>query len=280
MRQRTNRIRFGPTTAEKLKLPPGEDRADFWDVTMPRFGVRIGQRASRRAWQVRYNFHGEKRRDKIGYVGPPPRGLSLADARKKADAILTKVDYGIDPRLDAPLDLKALTFNQLVEEYRKRHGEKKRSWSSDKIRIERDLKPELGAKPAAAVTDADIEKVMDNMKSRGVTVGASRTFETVRAIYNWAIKKKLVATNPAARLERPFKTGRRDRYLTDAELKAFWAELAKPQRQGFGRRSRPRVRVDPNSAGRLGPPSAARFDASGYRGEAEPVVNVLRCCSG
>lgn len=58
-----------------------------------------------------------------------------------------------------------------------------------------------------------------------MTVGASRSFETVRAIFNWAKRRKLVAQNPTDGMDKPFKTGRRDRYLTESELKRFWAEL-------------------------------------------------------
>lgn len=230
MAQKSNRIRFGPTTAEKLKPPPGEARADYWDITMPRFGVRVGRR--RRIWMVRYRLNGEKRRDKIGFIGPPPRGLSLADARKKADALLAKVDYGLDPRLEAPKDLKALTFDQLVDEYRKRHGETKRSWKSDEIRIKRDLSPAFGQKLAAAVTDADIENVIDTMKARGVTVGATRTFETARAIFRWAVKKKLVPRAPTDTMEAPFKTGKRNRFLSEDEIKRYWQALSAVRDEG------------------------------------------------
>lgn len=222
--RKSNRLRFGPTTAEKLRLPPGEKRGDYWDITMPRFGVRVGRR--RRVWIVRYRFNGEKRRDKVGFAGPPPRGISLADARKKADAVLANVDLGLDPRIEAPKDLKALTFNQLVEEYRKRHGESKRSWKSDETRIKRDLAPEFGNKLAATVTDADIEKVIDAMKARGVTVGATRTFETARAIFRWAVKKKLLLRAPTDSMEAPFKTGRRNRFLSEQEIKQYWQALS------------------------------------------------------
>jgi hypothetical protein len=189
MAKKSNRIRFVRSTAEKLKLPPGEARADYWDLTVPRFGVRIGQRRAKSTWQVRYTINGAKRRDKVGQVVR----MGLADARKAADAILSKVDYGLDPRLEALRDLKALTFDQLVEECRKRHGEAKRSWKSDPIRINRDLSPAFGHKLAAAVVDADIEKVLDGMKARGVTVGATRTFLTARAIFRWGVMKELIA---------------------------------------------------------------------------------------
>lgn len=220
----SNRRRFGPTTAEKLKLAEGEARAEYWDVTMPRFGVRIGRR--RRIWMVRYRLNGEKRRDKIGYVGPPPRGISLGDARKRADALLAKVDFGLDPRREAPKDLKTLTFDQLVEEYRKRHGQSKRSWKNEETRIKRDLSPAFGSKQASAVTDADIENVIDTMKARGVTVGATRTFETARAIFRWAVKKKLLQRAPTETVDAPFKTGRRNRFLSEEEIGAYWRGLS------------------------------------------------------
>src|SRR5678809_660478 len=88
-----------------LEPRPGEAQTDFWDLLLPRFGVRVGRRRARSTWQVRYSLNGQKRRDKIGVV----LRMGLSDARRKADAILEKVDQGRDPRFERSSRPEALT---------------------------------------------------------------------------------------------------------------------------------------------------------------------------
>src|SRR5262245_45322783 len=97
--------RLTATNVSTLRPRAGERQTDYWDPTVPRFGVRAGKR--RRVFVVRYVLGGKKVRQKIGLVG----SMDLADARKAADAILEKVDDGLDPTGGAPRNLKRLTFD-------------------------------------------------------------------------------------------------------------------------------------------------------------------------
>ena len=228
--------RLTATNVDKLKLEAGEDRTDYWDSVMPGFGVRVGKHKRRpRVYMVRYYFDGpkgrEKRREFLGLVGD----VDLAAVRETADALLTKAARGIDPRA-LPADPQptpaALTFAELADAFIAAKREAGlRSWKDYEIRIKRDDFDDIRDKLAGAVTDEDIENIIDKMKARGVTVGASRTFETVRAVYNWGLReapkrvRKHLTKNPTEGMKSPFETGARNRFLTAAEIKRLWAEL-------------------------------------------------------
>jgi len=64
------------------------------------------------------------------------------------------------------------------------------------------------------------------MIGRGVTIGASRTFEIVRKMFNWALQKGLIEQNPCLGMKKPFATRRRDRVLSPEEIRAVWNGLA------------------------------------------------------
>ena len=54
---------------------------------------------------------------------------------------------------------------------------------------------------------------------------ANRVLATVRKVYNWAISQDLVEANPCTQLERPGQERRRDRVLTEDEIRTLWRAL-------------------------------------------------------
>jgi integrase len=131
-----------------------------------------------------------------------------------------------------------------------RRGEPKRpsTVSTDTGRIERHIKPLLGRVPAAAVTRADVEEFLHRIaagetatkvrvRARGVarvTGGrgaASRTVSLLSAICAWAVRKGLIAENPARGVQR-FADRRRERRLSDAEYAALGLGLRQAEAAG------------------------------------------------
>jgi len=73
-------------------LKPAAVRIDYWDESLPGFGLRITQ-DGQKTWTVMYRFGGRKRRYTVGTYPT----LSLADARNLAREAQRSVRLGIDP---------------------------------------------------------------------------------------------------------------------------------------------------------------------------------------
>jgi integrase len=166
-----------------------------------------------------YRYQGIKRRLTLGTYP----SLSLASAREQAADMLRSVAHGADPAASKKGARKAETFAELADEYLERHAkQKKRSWRKDELAIDRDLKPRFGRMKAKAVARKDVLKMLDEIQERGAPIQANRTLEILRKIYNWGIGREIIDANPCLRIERPSPENRRERVLTDDEIRAVW----------------------------------------------------------
>src|SRR4051812_42547466 len=86
-------IKLTARTVETLK-PPAAGRDEWWDSSLPGFGIRITDKGTR-SWVLMYRMSGggSKRRMTLGTFPM----LSLAEARQAAGDALQKVERGIDP---------------------------------------------------------------------------------------------------------------------------------------------------------------------------------------
>src|SRR5687768_2662043 len=116
---------------------PSNGQADYWDATLPGFGMRISY-GGRRAWVLRYRVRGRLRRLTLG-VFPH---MTLAEARRAARAALHAVAAGTDPAADKRAERKAETLAELAAEYLQKHAKpRKRSWREDERIITAELLP-------------------------------------------------------------------------------------------------------------------------------------------
>ena len=81
--------------------------------------------------------------------------------------------------------------------------------------------------PAADLDRATVVRILDGLAKDGKHAMAARTAAYGRACYQWAIRRGSIEANPFAALpiNPPVK---RERVLTDAELRAIWHATAKP----------------------------------------------------
>jgi integrase len=67
-------------------------------------------------------------------------------------------------------------------------------------------------------------RLHDEVTARGAAVEANRQIDLIRGIYSWAIGRRLISINPAARLpSNPERS--RERVLSPDEIHAFWHSL-------------------------------------------------------
>jgi integrase len=174
-------------------------------------------------WYFNYTRRADaiRRRVQLGKLS----ALALKDARLRARKMAGLVADGKDPAGDRRAEREALTVADLAERFLTEYAAAKRTGARQRLALAKDVLPVIGNAKAAAVTRRDIGRITDRMVGRGVTIGASRTFEIVRKMFNWALEKGLIEHNPTLGMKKPFATRRRDRVLSHAEICAVWDGL-------------------------------------------------------
>jgi integrase len=225
-----------PKLSEKLtdkvmrKLPAPEKGNQLWyDPELRGFAGRVTYKAAR-AFVLVYHFHGEERRDTIG--GWPVWTASAA--RDVAKSWKRDADLGIDPRgKDASDDPKAATFKARAEQYLV-DPRKKRQKTALRPATKREYKralltyaKPLHAKPFDALRRLDVANLLETVKGERGAASAMRTRAAIGRLYSWGIARGYVEYNPVTGTE-GWETPKRERELSDDELRALWQATTEP----------------------------------------------------
>lgn len=202
-------------------IQPNGRRIEYQDSKLPGFYVRVGTDGGR-TFGVRYRFRGRKRRLTIGSAD----AWTLAEARDRArDAIRLAAKGERDMASEKTEAREAATFSELAAAYLERWAKpRKRSWREDARIIDRYLNPAFGAVKIQDVRRAEIRRLLDGIATHA-PIMANRVLACARKIYNWAISQDLAETSPCDRVPAPTQPRRRDRVLSDDEIRALWAAL-------------------------------------------------------
>lgn len=230
----------------------------IWDREVSGFGARR-QKSIAISYVVIYRTAENRQRfHTIGRHGAP---WTPDTARKEAKRILGSVVAGSDPAADKKQKRHAQSVTELCDLYikdaeagrlltRRKKPKKASTIVTDRSRIERHIKPLLGARAVNSVTRADIDSFMHAVaegktavriktaKKRGLAVvrggkgAASRTVGLLGAIFSYAVRHGLRAENPVRGVER-FADGRRLRRLAEEEYVGIGAAIAKGREAGI-----------------------------------------------
>lgn len=181
-------------------------------------------------------------------------GVSLADARLKAQGLRSDILEGKDPaaeRVAARAEARmGETLEELAEGYFKAaalglHGGRKRplrqgTLDRQKGLWERKVKPVLGARRYKDMRRADVRKFMQGFVLEG-TLSASTIAsigDVLRALFAYALHEDLVEANPTLGLTRPISPESRSRLFTDDALGKLLAALVDASNAETGRDDR------------------------------------------
>ena len=152
--------------------------------------------------------------------------LGLADARGLARAALREVGLGHDPSRARRETRRADTVEALAAEYIERHAKpNKRSWREDDRILRAEVLPLWQHRPLRDIRRRDIRELVEAVADRGAGVMANRVLALVRKMFNFAVEREWIEASPAAMVRRPGRERRRDRVLSDNELRTFWTAL-------------------------------------------------------
>jgi integrase len=167
-----------------------------------------------------YREHGRLRRVTIGSY---PR-LSLADARREALRLMREAGEGASaaPALEA-VPAADVTFAAMAESYVDVYlRPNTRSWKNVQACLGQKAVRAFNDRDAASIERREIVAVLDGIVAAGTPHAAVNLLKALRAMYNWAMDRDLVTSNPCERIRAPAATTQRDRILTDQEIAAVW----------------------------------------------------------
>lgn len=208
----------------------------------------ICQPSGHKSFAVRYRFEGRTRKLTLGDA----EVVSLADARARATEALRRVAQGTDPATEKQRDRKASVeaaaarkedsvenlAEQFIERYSKAKGN--RTWRRAESIFNRVIVPAWRGKTVHEIAQDDVEHLVDKIADHH-PIAANRLLTTVRKWFSWmagryrggkkAILRQRIRTSPCLGVEPPGREVKRDRVLTDDELRALWAicdEIGEP----------------------------------------------------
>jgi integrase len=187
-----------------------------------------------REFRFRYKFKG---RTGVITLGHFP-GLSLADARARAQRFRDLLQEGINPRsamnrpgsrtaaVDVPAAGNSHNVAALIKDFTERHLRKRRK---DPKYAERVLQKELASwshRDARTIKPREVIELFDAIVDRPAPVMANRVAGLLSQMFRYGIHRQIVESSPVQLLFRPGGTERpRQRALDEQELAALLANV-------------------------------------------------------
>jgi integrase len=206
---------------------PGTAEVMLWDDKIAGFGLKVTPKGAK-TYLFQYRIGGrvgKTRRVTIGKHG----ALTPDAARKEAERLAVLVSQGADPQQQKQdnarkaVDLAFKGYAQtFVDDCLKVRW--KTSHKDGEALLRLYAIPVLGAKPLHEVKRADIRAVLQ--KAKGKVATSRNLFAVLRRLFRWAVSEGDLEVSPLTGMEPPPLPLKRDRVLSDQELKLAWQASA------------------------------------------------------
>jgi integrase len=186
-----------------------------------------------REFRFRYQF---KRRTGVITLGNFP-GLSLADARARAQRFRDLLQEGIDPRsamnrpgpkaaVEVPAAGNSHNMAALINDFTERHLRRRRKHPEYAERILQKELADWAHRDARTIKPREVIELLDAIVDRPAPVMANRVAGLLSQLFRYGIHRQVVESSPVQLLFRPGGTERpRQRALDDEEIAALLANL-------------------------------------------------------
>lgn len=199
----------------------------LWDNDPIGFGVRVTPGGAKSyIYQFRMGGRGsEVRREFIGRV----EKMSPEQARDHAHKLAHLTRIGTDPidkkradrkaKAEAKLTAEQLAFDAYCQRYIDKRVKPEGLSSLGNIEMVFRLHaiPQLQSKPLPDITKRNVVTVFDAIPAESLALRRS-AFAILSRMFNWAVERGDIASNPMAGMKRPPAVPSRDRVLSDTEL--------------------------------------------------------------
>lgn len=189
------------------------------------FGVRVG-RGGRRTFFLIYRINGVRRRVSLGSYPV----VSLEAARSRALEILREVTSGRDLALEDSLGI-AQTVGELCSQFLELKRKELKAQTFDEYRriLSREVIPKLGSARISSVSGAVVFQLFDSIASdRGSPIMANRLRAVVSSLFQFAVSRHLIQTNPVSKVRSIVREHPSDSVLSLEQLKLVYYKLADP----------------------------------------------------
>jgi len=201
----------------------------IWCEEMPGFGIRV-LKSGKKTYQVQYRKGGRTRRNSIGMHGT----VTPDQARKHAKDLLGRVAKGENPAEERAKHRGgsnvAAACERFMTEYVPIHC--KESTAKEYRRaVDLFIKPAIGTRKIIDVERTDIANL--HLKYRDKPYQANRTLGVLSVIFNqceiWGLRPD--GSNPCRHVKK-YTEKKRERFLSEEELKRLWQTLDQCEKEG------------------------------------------------
>ena len=152
--------------------------------------------------------------------------LSLAQARDAWRDARKAAQTGRDPSLRSQ-EIGARDFANILDEWLKRDQSQNRSKDSTKRLIDHNVTPLWQQRLISEIKRPDIMHALDKIVDRGSPIAARRLHAHLHRFFKWCVERGYIEISPMMHLTKPGVETKRDRVLSDEELKALWSKAEK-----------------------------------------------------
>lgn len=154
-------------------------------------------------------------------------------AQQKVKALKTGRADGVDPvqlkketRHKLEEKNNALTVADLIDEYINKHAKpSKKGWEEDQRILNKDALPKWGKHKAADIKKRDVVLLLESIVERGAPGSANNNFKIIRKMFRFAVQRDIIEHSPCDGVVMPAPLNRRERALTESEIKTLWGNL-------------------------------------------------------
>lgn len=210
-------------TARFVEAVKVETRTDYWDDMVRGLVLRVSP-SGVKSWTVVYSRESDGSKQRVT-IGKFP-AITLEKARAKALAALSAVAEGKDPAGDKRTRREAMTVRELGALYVDKHAKRnKKTWTEDLRLLKVEVYPEIGDMKALTVKRRDLLDIIEAKADAGYVAQSTQILAVIRKMFNWAVENDYLETSPATGIKPRGKAVRRDRVLSDAEVRTIWNAL-------------------------------------------------------
>ncbi len=222
---------------------PADTDTYLWDTDLSGFGLKVSP-AGGKVYLVQYRLGGRKGRTRRVTIGRHGSPWTPESARKEAKRLLGEVGSGRDPAEERSQARRDLTIAELCDLYLAEGCATKKpsTLATDRVRIERHIKPLLGRRKVTSISRPDVGRFLQDVASgktaadiktgrrgrarvKGGKGTATRTVGLLGGIFTFAVERGLRPDNPVRGVKR-FKDKKFERFLSPSEMAQLGDALA------------------------------------------------------
>jgi integrase len=210
------------------RLNPTERKEEYWDTFTKGLVLRVAP-TGHKSWCFAYRVKGVAGQQRLTFGGFPD--ITVAAAREIVRTYREDIARGIDPKAKREEQLmeqylkeqEAITVEKMSEDFIEKYAKpKNRGWKATQGLFKKHIIPELGRMPVKDVQRKDVIKLLDKIKASPYPHPANHVLVALRKMYNWAIERDELQSNPCYKISKPIATNERERVLSESEIKALW----------------------------------------------------------